>query len=225
MWRIVLDVPEWSDMSICGLLCLWASTIQIQLNVLVYYKADIVIITLNVTYSRYDMAENFIIWCSALITHSISRMNDLEQTIVILYPINCDIKILEKPNEQSNGTCTIKKQKNNKQTNKQNANKQSKNTTRTLKKTRVNEVFAKVKSWVDLHEIWNIGIFSGNEKLNKMTEHNSYILRIELEDFENRTRYAVYQTFTIANAESKYRLGIGGYSGDAGLFIYTLLRC
>jgi len=67
--------------------------------------------------------------------------------------------------------------------------------------------------------------FSGNEKLHKMTEHNSYILRIELEDFNNRTRYAEYQSFTIGNAESKYRLGISGYFGDAGLFIYTLLRC
>ena len=43
-------------------------------------------------------------------------------------------------------------------------------------------------------------------------------LRVELEDFENRTRYAEYQSFTIGNAESKYRLDIDGYSGNAGLF-------
>jgi hypothetical protein len=41
-----------------------------------------------------------------------------------------------------------------------------------------------------------------------MTEHNPYILRIELEDFENETRYAEYQSFTVADAESKYRLDI-----------------
>jgi hypothetical protein len=33
-----------------------------------------------------------------------------------------------------------------------------------------------------------------------MTEHNPYILRIELEDFENETRYAEYQSFTVADA-------------------------
>ena len=61
-------------------------------------------------------------------------------------------------------------------------------------------------------------MFPGNEKLHKLTEHISYILRIELEDFDNRTRYAEYQSFTIGNAESKYRLQFNGYSGDAGLF-------
>lgn len=50
-----------------------------------------------------------------------------------------------------------------------------------------------------------------------MTEHNSYTLRIELEDFENRNRYAEYQSFKIGNAESKYRLSYVGYSGNAGL--------
>jgi len=60
--------------------------------------------------------------------------------------------------------------------------------------------------------------FLGNEKLHAMTEHDPYILRVELEDFENRTRYAEYQSFTIGNAESKYRLNIDGYSGNAGLF-------
>jgi hypothetical protein len=48
----------------------------------------------------------------------------------------------------------------------------------------------KDKSWIDLHQIWNIYIFSGNEKLHTMTEHDPYILRVELEDFENRTRHA-----------------------------------
>ena len=55
-----------------------------------------------------------------------------------------------------------------------------------------------------------------------MTEHNPYILRIELEDFENEARYAEYQSFTVADAESKYRLDINGYSGDAGLFTKTI---
>jgi hypothetical protein len=39
-----------------------------------------------------------------------------------------------------------------------------------------------------------------HEILHKMTEHNPYILRIELEDFENETRYAEYQSFIVADA-------------------------
>jgi hypothetical protein len=39
------NVSEWSDMSIHGLLFRWASTIRVQLNVLVYNKADLIIIS------------------------------------------------------------------------------------------------------------------------------------------------------------------------------------
>jgi ficolin len=56
-----------------------------------------------------------------------------------------------------------------------------------------------------------------------MTEHDPYILRVELEDFANRTRYAEYQSITIGNAESKYRLDIDGYSGNAGLFTNRII--
>ena len=65
--------------------------------------------------------------------------------------------------------------------------------------------------------------FSGNEQIHKMTEPFPYILRVELEDFENRTRHAEYQSFTIGNAESKYRLDIDGYSGNAGLFTNRII--
>ena len=41
------NVSEWSDMSMRGLLLQWDSTILIQLNVLVWYKADLIIISLN----------------------------------------------------------------------------------------------------------------------------------------------------------------------------------
>jgi hypothetical protein len=34
-----------------------------------------------------------------------------------------------------------------------------------------------------------------------MTEQNPYIFRIELEDFENKNRYAEYQSFTVGKAE------------------------
>jgi hypothetical protein len=50
------NVSEWSDMSTRGVLFQCASTIQIQLSVLVLYKLDIIIISSNVTYFRHDMA-------------------------------------------------------------------------------------------------------------------------------------------------------------------------
>jgi hypothetical protein len=64
--------------STCGLLFRWASNYKIHLSVLVQYKADIIINSLNITCSRHDIAEN----CSfgvkqQPLTHSI--------WIVILY--------------------------------------------------------------------------------------------------------------------------------------------
>ena len=38
------NVSEWSDMSTCGLLFQWASTIKIQLSVLVKNKEDLILI-------------------------------------------------------------------------------------------------------------------------------------------------------------------------------------
>ena len=42
------NVSEWGDMSIRGLLFQWASTIKIQLSVFVYYKADLIVISLKI---------------------------------------------------------------------------------------------------------------------------------------------------------------------------------
>jgi hypothetical protein len=42
------NVSEWSDMSTGGLLFQWASTMKIQLGVLVKYKADLIIIPLKI---------------------------------------------------------------------------------------------------------------------------------------------------------------------------------
>ena len=47
----------------------------------------------------------------------------------------------------------------------------------------------------------------------------TYKLRIDLTDFENETRFAEYSGFTVASAADYYRLELGTYFGDAGLFI------
>jgi hypothetical protein len=44
------NVPEWCDMSIRGLLFQWASTMKIQLSMLVYYKVDLIIISLKINF-------------------------------------------------------------------------------------------------------------------------------------------------------------------------------
>jgi len=59
--KISIMCLEWSDMSTRELLFLWASFIKIQFSVLVLYKADIIIISLNVIHSRHDIVKNLLI--------------------------------------------------------------------------------------------------------------------------------------------------------------------
>ena len=63
--------------------CQWASTIKIQLSVLVYYKVDIIIISLNVAFSRHDVAWKLLIWLEITITHSLTMLT--YSTYSILY--------------------------------------------------------------------------------------------------------------------------------------------
>ncbi|KAI0230102.1 Tenascin-R [Lamellibrachia satsuma] len=49
-----------------------------------------------------------------------------------------------------------------------------------------------------------------------MTSHARYTLRIDMEDFENATRYAVYSNFSVASEDDMYRLSLGAYTGTAG---------
>jgi hypothetical protein len=55
------NVSEWGEISIRELLFQWASTIKIQLSVLVKYKADLIIISLKINlflpWYRYKIAE------------------------------------------------------------------------------------------------------------------------------------------------------------------------
>ncbi|XP_077982349.1 microfibril-associated glycoprotein 4-like [Glandiceps talaboti] len=57
----------------------------------------------------------------------------------------------------------------------------------------------------------------GNDNIYRLTNQGrQYELRVDLEDFENETRYAVYDGFSISDETDNYRLNIGSYSGDAG---------
>ncbi|VDI28820.1 Hypothetical predicted protein, partial [Mytilus galloprovincialis] len=55
-----------------------------------------------------------------------------------------------------------------------------------------------------------------NDRLHILTSQGKYELLITMTDFSQKTRYALYDKFTIGDEKSKYRLHIGTYSGNAG---------
>ncbi|CAC5362067.1 Fibrinogen-like protein A [Mytilus coruscus] len=56
----------------------------------------------------------------------------------------------------------------------------------------------------------------GNKHIYNLTSSSKYELRIELTDMSNTKKYAVYTTFVVGDAASKYKLTVGDYSGNAG---------
>ena len=56
----------------------------------------------------------------------------------------------------------------------------------------------------------------GNDNLHRLTAADNVTLRVDLEDFDGKIRYAEYTTFKVADEGDKYRLLIGGYNGTAG---------
>ncbi len=55
--------------------------------------------------------------------------------------------------------------------------------------------------------------------LHSITSVGTYSLRIDLEDFDNEKRYAVYDQFAVDSEKNGFRLTVGGYSGNAGKII------
>ncbi|XP_041372888.1 fibrinogen C domain-containing protein 1-like [Gigantopelta aegis] len=56
----------------------------------------------------------------------------------------------------------------------------------------------------------------GNTNIHRITSQGYYDLRIDLEDFEGNTSYAMYTNFSLASEQEYFRLSLGEYSGDAG---------
>ena len=78
-------VSEWGDMSIHGLLFQWASTIKIQLSMLVYYKADLIIsLKINLFSPSYSwkIAELTLNNNHSLTQHVISRRRRYKDRII-----------------------------------------------------------------------------------------------------------------------------------------------
>ncbi|KAL4623905.1 angiopoietin-related protein 7-like [Arapaima gigas] len=61
----------------------------------------------------------------------------------------------------------------------------------------------------DLHtEFW-----LGNEHIHQLSSQGDYMLRIDLEDWNNKHKHALYESFHTDNEESQYRLHVTGFSG------------
>lgn len=56
----------------------------------------------------------------------------------------------------------------------------------------------------------------GLRQIYQLTLKGSWVLRIDLEDFDGNKVYAEYDSFALGDASSYYRLSIKGYSGTAG---------
>ena len=59
---------------------------------------------------------------------------------------------------------------------------------------------------------------SGNQPLKTILAQGYYELRVDLEDWEGTQIFAQYNVFDIGNFAEDYRLSVGVYSGNAGLF-------
>eukprot|EP00105_Crassostrea_gigas_P041452 XP_019925600.1 PREDICTED: ryncolin-4-like [Crassostrea gigas] len=56
----------------------------------------------------------------------------------------------------------------------------------------------------------------GNQRIHQINSQGWYELRIDLSDYENNSRYAQYQVFSVGDQDSAYRLTVGDYKGNAG---------
>ncbi|CAG09407.1 unnamed protein product [Tetraodon nigroviridis] len=79
---------------------------------------------------------------------------------------------------------------------------------------------------VDFHRTWQeykkgFGELSkefwlGNEFVSKLTNQQSYKLRIELSDWEGNSGFSQYDQFSLESEAQNYRIHLKGYSGTAG---------
>ena len=78
---------------------------------------------------------------------------------------------------------------------------------------------------VDFYRVWadykkgfgnlNGEFWLGLDNIHRLTNSDTFKLRVDLEDWEGETRYAVYDMIAIRDEVSKYRLRLGSYSGTS----------
>uniref|UniRef100_A0A8C6SL81 Si:ch211-203k16.3 n=1 Tax=Neogobius melanostomus TaxID=47308 RepID=A0A8C6SL81_9GOBI len=55
----------------------------------------------------------------------------------------------------------------------------------------------------------------GNDHIHDLSTQGEYTLRIDLEDWSNKHKHALYQSFSVEDEEHQYRLHVSGFSGSA----------
>jgi hypothetical protein len=58
--------------------------------------------------------------------------------------------------------------------------------------------------------------YVGNHRIYEIVKQGFYELRIDMGDFNNVRKYALYRRFSIADERSGYVLSAADYEGDAG---------
>lgn len=64
----------------------------------------------------------------------------------------------------------------------------------------------------DLHE----NFWLGNQQIHLISTQGWYELRIDLVSMADEQAYAAYQSFSLGDVDSKYKLSVDGYNGTAG---------
>ncbi|XP_071153581.1 ficolin-1-like [Mytilus edulis] len=59
-------------------------------------------------------------------------------------------------------------------------------------------------------------VWLGNANIHEITSIGDYELRVDLQDWEGQTWYAVYSSFRVGDESTKYTLSLGRYTGTAG---------
>ncbi|XP_077408162.1 fibrinogen-like protein 1 [Vanacampus margaritifer] len=55
----------------------------------------------------------------------------------------------------------------------------------------------------------------GNDHIHHLSGQSDYSLRVDLEDWSNKHKHALYQHFSVEDEEHRYRLHVSGFSGSA----------
>ncbi|CAC5425671.1 unnamed protein product [Mytilus coruscus] len=78
------------------------------------------------------------------------------------------------------------------------------------------------KNWIDYKEGFGDlqkEYWLGNKYLNILTSKDKYELRVDLSERNNKKTYPLFKTFIVGDENSKYKLTIGDYSGNAGNYM------
>lgn len=59
-------------------------------------------------------------------------------------------------------------------------------------------------------------LFIGNEYIHLLTTRTKNELRVDLQKFSGEKAYAKYSKFSVGSESEKYKIVVGGYSGNAG---------